>query len=296
MTVKPNFFILGAPKCGTTSLAAWLANHPEVFIPGVRETALKEPHFFNTDHRNPRRPSRAGYEALFRNADGAAAVGEASVWYLASHAAVPAILEYNPEARFIACLRNPVPMAYSLHNQQLFTGVEPIRSFRRAWEAQDARARSLLLPRHAEPQHLQYGAMCSLGSQLARLFEQAPRERVHLVFLDDLARDPVGTFRGVTEFLGVTPQPPVGETENHAVARRSLLLSRIGQRVEGLKRALGIERSLGLFEWVERWNRKPQKWAEDPEMTAELRAYFAPEVELLEKLTERDLSHWKKPA
>ncbi|MDD9875087.1 MAG: sulfotransferase, partial [Gammaproteobacteria bacterium] len=39
---KPNFFIIGAPKCGTTSLDAWLKSHPRIF------TAVKEPNYFNT--------------------------------------------------------------------------------------------------------------------------------------------------------------------------------------------------------------------------------------------------------
>lgn len=44
--IKPNFFIVGAPKCGTTSLAHWLAGHPQVFM-----SPVKEPHFFNTDYQ-----------------------------------------------------------------------------------------------------------------------------------------------------------------------------------------------------------------------------------------------------
>jgi Sulfotransferase family len=60
--IKPNFFILGAPKCGTTSLAVWLSEHPHIYMP------QKEPHFFNTDHRRFLN-SRVGYERLFAGAN-----------------------------------------------------------------------------------------------------------------------------------------------------------------------------------------------------------------------------------
>ena len=87
--VSPNFFILGAPKCGTTSLASWLSDHPHIFIPPI-----KEPHYFNTDdqHRNIRR--RLDYEKLFRGVtEKHIGVGEASVWYLSSEVAVRNILD-----------------------------------------------------------------------------------------------------------------------------------------------------------------------------------------------------------
>src|SRR5262245_35065298 len=80
---KPTFFIIGAPKCGTTSLAAWLADHPDIFM-----SPTKEPHYFNTDHKRYLN-SLAGYEQLFEDAtDRHSAVGEASVWYLYSANAV----------------------------------------------------------------------------------------------------------------------------------------------------------------------------------------------------------------
>ncbi len=102
MRGRPNFFILGAPKCGTTSIAAWLGQHPAIFIP-----AMKEPNFFNTDINQP--PiygveTLDEYEALFAPATTAHhAIGEASVFYLTSAVAVANILRYQPAARFIVC-------------------------------------------------------------------------------------------------------------------------------------------------------------------------------------------------
>src|SRR5581483_10303187 len=176
---KPDFFILGAPKCGTTSLAAWLAEHPDIYM-----SPEKEPHFFNTDHKRYV-TALEGYERLFEGAsDRHAAVGEASVWYLSSEDAVANILAYNPAARFIVMLRNPVEMAPSLHEEQVFTGREEVRDFATAWDLQEARKRGHDLPRLTwEPKHLLYGDMCRLGAQLERLFSRVPAERVKMIFI-----------------------------------------------------------------------------------------------------------------
>ena len=84
---KPNFFIIGAPKCGTTSLASWVSEHPSVYM-----SPLKEPDYF---HANEKIGSLKEYEQLFEGAGPEhITVGEASVRYLYSQVAVPNILNY----------------------------------------------------------------------------------------------------------------------------------------------------------------------------------------------------------
>src|SRR4030042_1778226 len=91
---KPDFFIIGAPKGGTTSLAAWLADHPQVYM-----SSAKEPHFFNTDEPHHLSRSLSKYESLFEGAGiEHRAVGEASTGYLLSQVAVSNILNYNADA------------------------------------------------------------------------------------------------------------------------------------------------------------------------------------------------------
>src|SRR6202044_1854761 len=157
--IKPNFFILGAPKCGTTSLAAWLAGHPEIYL-----SPTKEPHFFNTDHRRLTN-SLESYEQLFAATDQRhRAVGEASVWYLASSTAAANILNYSPEAKFIVMLRDPTEMASSLHEELVFTGREDVVDFAEAWNLQETRQNRRHVPVKVwEPKFVQYGEACSLG-------------------------------------------------------------------------------------------------------------------------------------
>ena len=80
---RPDFFILGAPKCGTTALSEYLRRHPRVFV-----SRPKEPHYFCADfdyYYAPGQRTEEHYLRLFAEADeGHLAVGEASVWYLYS--------------------------------------------------------------------------------------------------------------------------------------------------------------------------------------------------------------------
>ena len=183
--IKPNFFILGAPKCGTTSLAAWLAEHPQIYL-----SPQKEPHFFNTDHKRFFNTLEK-YEALFSGVTRQhIAIGEASVWYLYSAAAVSNILTYTDDAKFIVMLRNPIDMAPSLHEELVFTGREDVTDFAEAWRLQETRRHGRSLPRMVwEPKYVQYGDVCKLGQQVARLFEKVPRERVKLILLEDIAKN-----------------------------------------------------------------------------------------------------------
>src|SRR6056297_204893 len=95
---KPNFFIIGAPKCGTTSMARYLGEHPDIFF-----SDPKEPNFFNTDFSEKIRITTEikEYLKLFQGADKYRRVGEGTVWYFFSKEAILYILKFNPEAKFI---------------------------------------------------------------------------------------------------------------------------------------------------------------------------------------------------
>ena len=130
---KPNLFIVGAPKCGTTSLYGWLSQHPNVYM-----SPIKEPGFFSPDSLH-RPGTLARYEALFAKAGAEhEIVGEASTNYLYSREAVPRVLEYNPKAKFIVCVRNPVEMAPSLFAQRVWEGRDTVKCFEDAWRLQPA--------------------------------------------------------------------------------------------------------------------------------------------------------------
>jgi hypothetical protein len=290
---KPNFFIIGAPKCGTTSLAAWLSEHPQVFF-----SKHKEPHHFNTDQNWVITPGRDDYERLFAEANEQhLAIGEGSVWYLYSKQAINNIKKYAPQAKFIVCLRNPVEMAYSLHGQQIFSGNEHIYDFKEAWSLNDVRLRGELV-RHLcrEPKHLAYGTACLLGEQLQRLFLQVTRDRVHILFLDDVKNDPKTAYLSVLKFLGLSENSNQNfEVKNLAKKRKSMLIRQAVLLLGNIKRRLGIKKSFGILTMIDSHNIKYRtRQSLDVEMKRKMQDYFHKDIALLESLLDKDLSSWKK--
>ena len=201
---KPEIFFLGAPKCGTTALAQYLSKHP-----GVQVSNPKETHYFCGDFKTG---SRAGSDAEYMGYFGEDALSvrigvDASVWHMYAPDAIRNILHFQPSARFIVMLRNPVEMAYSYYSMLAFMGWEDQPSLMKAWEKQDERKRGLSIPREFpqswDKRVLLYKAVCSLGSQLSRVYEQVGEERIHIVFLRDLNKDARAEYRKVLQFLGV---------------------------------------------------------------------------------------------
>lgn len=298
---SPNLFILGAPKCGTTALSEYLRQHPNVFV-----TQPKEPHFFCTDfgyYYSPGNESLEHYLQLFENAgDEHIAVCEASVWYLYSKVAAKAILEFNPDAKFIAMVRNPVEMVPSLHSQLVFVQDEDCEDPWEAWVLQEARREGRAIPATCRvPEFIIYGDAARLGQQVERLFDTVPREQVKVIVYDDLRDDPIGVWKEVMEFAGLPDDgrhdfPVVNANKRykyHRLARFSQRPPRFLMRAaNAFKRATGIRR-LGVLSWVKQHNRVVgERPAPNPNYIRELREYFADDVALLGRLLDRDLSHW----
>lgn len=292
---KPNFFILGAPKCGTTSLAQWLSEHPNIYM-----SSSKEPHYYSRDLRNQQARTAKEYAYMFKGVGMEhRAIGEASVWYLYSTEAVPNILSEVPDARFIVCLRNPVDMAYSLHGQQLVANNENIEDFFDAWKAQSARKKGKNIPAMCkDPRLLLYAQACSLGSQLERLYSICNHSQVKVIFLEDMKKDSRYVYEDVLQFLDVASDgrdhfPVV----NVASERKSNVVSHMVKFSIQLGMALHIPRSriiTRIIRWLDRINqRKSSRPVMSDMVRLELESYFSKEIVLLEQMTKRDLNHWK---
>ncbi len=134
--IKPNFFIIGAPKSGTTALSEYLRAHPQVFF-----SEPKEVQYFAEDFKGRFITTEKDYLKLFResNPHKHLAIGEGSAIYLFSDVAVPKILEFQPDAKFIVMLRNPVNLVQSFHLEMLDGGLENIVSFVADWNLENQR-------------------------------------------------------------------------------------------------------------------------------------------------------------
>jgi hypothetical protein len=306
VSAAPNFFLVGAPKCGTTAMFNYLAAHPDVFMPRT-----KEPKFFAPDLDEGTRADERSfirdldeYLALFSDWRGERRVGEGSVWYLYSSVAAQEIKRFAPEARIIIMLRDPVETMYSLHAQRLVSGAEDLRSFDEALRAQEDRANGKRLPKYAfVVKGLLYRDVVQYASQVERYFDTFGRDRVLVLIFEEFAADPAYAYRQVCQFLEIDPTfVPTFERVNPSTVVRSRLVrdvlrfhpALIGNRLpvgpvrrnwRRLKRAL-----LAV-------NETPQARPPlDPLLRAELAQRLASDVARLGRLLDRDLvAFWNFP-
>lgn len=290
---KPNFFIIGAPKSGTTALASYLGAHPEVFM-----CDPKEPHHFNKDHSFGKFDDWDEYLELFDGAlDSQKIIGEASVWYLFSAVAAENIESALPGSKYLVMLRNPVDMVVALHEQLVFSGFEDLKDFKDAWDAQEDRRKMRRVPRFCtEPKHLLYRDACRTGSQLAHWKSVVPDDRLKVVFFDEFRRDPRKIWFEVQEFLGLKDDrrrdfPRV----NSAKERKSFILKFANDAYDAVKEKFGLPSwGTGLMIGLDKWNKRERA---RPKMSSELRqmlvSEFLSEIELIESLQNVDLSAWK---
>jgi hypothetical protein len=297
---KPNFFIIGGQRCGTTSLSRYLSEHSQIFI-----CDPKEPRYFASDLV----PGRAGalslsaYLNLFRLAGAQhLAVGDASPTYLPSTTAVANILAFDPAAKVIVLLRPQIDMARSLHARFYHDGREDVPDFEDAWQLQDARRAHQHIPRFCyEPRELLYGSFCKLGEQLERVYRSVAqaglpgKNQVLAIFSDELKTGTRAVYERVLDFLAVPRDRrehfPIYEQNRR---RRSQVLNRFLLTIDRAKIGLGVgSRGFGIATALDNLNEKKQaRTPLRPEFRAHLIDYFRPDVITLSQLTGRDLSHW----
>jgi len=299
----PNLFLVGAPKCGTTSLYEYLRKHPQIFFPTGEEESTywhaKEPAYFCVDLNLPAEKSikdEQVYLALYGGAEGYKWRGDASAFYLYSKEAAVRIREFCPDARILITLRDPVQQMHSWHADCLLNPSEDITDFFEAVAASGDRRRGLRLAPGGIPAWQDYFGVAQFAGQVERYLNAFGRESVHVVLLEDLAADPVKTYRGILEFLEVDPsfvpefrvynEPPVkGRAERLLNAVHSLPGVR---QVSDWIFPYDVRRRLIVA--VRRLHRGRPK-PPDPR-DAELRARCRPDIERLARLIGRDLSHW----
>jgi hypothetical protein len=222
VTKAPNFFVCGTVKAGTTSLYNYLQQHPEVYM-----SPIKEPHHFATDLRvsefNPFYAknlktditedlagdladinmiaaivqSRPQYLELFRDVKDEKAIGEVSTSYMYSAAAANEIFKYNPKAKIILSLRNPISRAYSHYLMNYRSGA--VRG-----QFHD----ELVADINRQPKgwglsrlYLDHGYYYQ---QVKRYFDLFPREQILVLIFDELSKNPDAVMKKVYDFLGVS--------------------------------------------------------------------------------------------
>jgi hypothetical protein len=293
---RPEFFIVGAFKAGTTALYEYLRSHPQIFM-----SVPKEPMYFGQDLTpRYRRMTEDEYLALFRDAHDEQRAGEASPWYLYSKSAAQEIREFNPDARAIIMLRNPVDVMYSQHSQLVFNQREDLTDFAQALAAEDDRRAGRRLPADAiRPEALYYRRSVQFTEQVERYFDVLGRERVHVIVFDDLVADPRAVYRACLEFLDVDASHEVDLSVYNPNKRpRSGAVQKLIFAPRGpMKRVFGRLRGMPVMHrvrdaLVSANSTKARRQQMDPQLRRDLTAEFAPMVRELGALVGRDLSAW----
>lgn len=299
----PNFFIVGAPRCGTTALSEYLRQHPHVCF-----SEPKESQYFCTDL-----PGMRAYheedEYLHRcfshcSSGPANAIGDGSVWHLYSSAAIPNILRFAPGARFIIMVRNPIELCIALYEKWLELRMEDQTNFEAAWRLQTARRNGQHIPTACkEAELLQYGEIGKLGAQLQRAFRVIPPDQRLVLIFDDFVGHTRTTYLQVLSFLGLDDDgrrdfPKYNEGQH----LRNLALWQLANEPPDLvvraamhiKSWFGIDR-LNVLPRLRRTLLQPR--TRKPSLSfnfrQELQEYFADDICLLSSLLSRDLSGWK---
>ncbi len=287
---KPNFFIIGAPKCGTTALYSWIKDHPDVFMP-----EQKEPHYFaqHLSDRYCRVRAQENYLALFDNASKTQICGEASVLYSFYPNSIKQILNFNKDAKIIFMVRNPLEMVQSYHQQLINNLEETVSNFENAWNLQDKRAQGHKIPYSSQDADLlQYREKSRLGSQLQKLNAIVPKKQLMVITLDEMAQDPLNVYDKVLQFIGVVPDERQDfQKENEAFLVRFKLLRQILIKHNWLRK---IFITIIPTQRLNLLNRKKiNKKILSPVLKEQLIQEFENEMKLIEKYLEQNFPEWR---
>ena len=309
---KPNFFVIGAVKAGTTSLYHYLDQHLDVYM-----SPIKEPHYFSKDIRcddfsstnknKLRCPDMKKYLAhsvlkkmhiahidnygdylgLFRDVKNERAIGEISNGYFYSKSAAKEIHKEIPNAKIIAVLRDPIKRAFS----------QWIMNIREGRAEKNTFVDSVLFDYDLEKKGwMQSSLYIENGlyfEMLQRYFEVFPRENIKIMIFEDMKKDPKSFYEEILSFLQLEPESNIDLNQkfNEAGIGRNKVVNIITQNnilrfvarnfppniKEKLKKILYTKRGL-------------PKLTEDDR--ARLISFFENDIKNLEHLIGRDLSSW----
>jgi hypothetical protein len=296
---RPNLFLVGAQKSGTTTLALMLSSHPRVFMSSPKEPGFlafgergytgRDGHGRIAHARSWVVRSEGEYLDLFRDAPSQARwLGEASTWYLSEPHVAERLADFSPDARIIVIFRQPADRAYSAWCHARRDGEEPCEDF--------ASALAMECERSSSSHLLRYREMSEYARQLRRYLEVFGQNRVLPLFYEDLRDDPDGLWQRCCSFLELDPRHcrPPSYRQNRSGEPRSRLLHGL-MRSERFKRAvkalLPVRVTALAKNRLESLNLRSFPPIE-PGIRRSLTLELSEEIHDLMRLTGRDLRHW----
>lgn len=218
LRAMPDFLLIGAKRCGSTSLFTYLMEHPDVATLFPAAEGRKGTHYLD---RHSQR-SLAWYRSHFPVRRAGRTYGEASTYYFAHPWSAQAAAALVPNARIIALLREPATRAFSQYRDEFKNGNETL-SFTAALAAEPARlapeVERMQLDRHYYSfvhEHLAYAAWGRYAEHLGRWMSFFPAEHVLVLRSEDMFSEPEAVYRRCTDFLGLAPYQPAFRRHNAA--------------------------------------------------------------------------------
>ena len=291
-----SLFLIGAHKAGTTSLQYYLQSHPDIFMPEVTELE-----FFSDEqlYRRGEKYLDFHYQAVRDES----VIGLPSVQLMFFPCVPERLHRYNPDAKILAVLRNPIDRAYSAYWYHRRNGAESATTFEDALE----RDRTVGYKKYdyhqqADFLYLEHGHYCEQINRFRAFF---PPEQIHIVLTEDL-RDRPQYWCELQQWLGVRQQPTTAalqQRHNEASMPKAMWLQRLVKAADSpFKRVYraAVPRPVRSFvtrnvtdRMISR-NLVPFSYPPMKQATRDaLQAYFQPHNEALARLMGRSLEHWR---
>jgi hypothetical protein len=286
----PDFFVLGAAKCGTTSLYCYLKQHPDLHLPDY-----KEPHVLNEPEDRFRRLLE-DYRALYAPSGSKPSCDGTPSYFRDANVVIPRIKRlYGDESpKFVLIFRDPVERAFSHYLHKRRAGVVP-DTFEEALETESR------FPEKSREEWKSYFQDGLYADELRKWQEHFPNDNFHVLILNDLVEDAQRAVGRVFRFLDVNPEVRIrGEQRrNSRQDIRSTWLQKLLRKPSAplhslVTALLPKEMRSKLRGILQEMNQKPfDEKPEPPErITRPLRYEYRESVEKLENMIGRDLSQW----
>lgn len=282
--IKPNLFIVGAAKCGTTSLYYYLSQHPEVF-----DCPVKEPHHFTANYE-----LKFLISGILKNANNHKIVVDASVAYILFDNIANAIQNFNNKAKIIILLRNPIERAFSAYSHNKRAG--GTLSFQEDLEIEDKESvLGIFRWTHYKKNGLYY-------DNVKHYLDTFGQEKVLILFNEDLESNPQNVISKVCNFLKIdasfvpkidfTKQNTAHLTKNPKISHLLNKYSQYSMLWNGLKKIFPIQ-LLRRLKTIINPSMPFQETLTNEKTIQQLKAYYKEDINKLETLLNRDLSAWK---
>ena len=207
---KVDFFFIGFPKSGSTTFYYLLKAHPEIY-----SSEIKEPKFFCTDinrelEKNLGKDyfqlikSEEEYSNLYQSAANKTK-GDFNPFNIFSEDAPYNIFRYNPDAKIIISIREPISFLRSFHYQSLYRLIEDEPDFLKALSLEESRRANQNIPKYCHyPYYLYYSSLIDYKKYIKRYSDIFPHDNIKIVLFDDIEKNEISTYREILQFLNAT--------------------------------------------------------------------------------------------